>query len=395
MKHCKIFYIKVNEGEVYSISRQQALTNRFRVAFSVDRPGDGVAYTGEINADTDMEILNIVIPAGVNYLIVFLSDGEEDVLQKIKDSLIQVERGETATAYEEPVTGSTELPDIKEEVEDMRDQRAIDYTVIDEGEVLTGTLLIGNESRGVISGLTGQGGSGASVVIWSGKDFDNRGTAPFRVLANGKVYMANAIISGNSQIAGFKIVGDAIENFNDDASLIFRYVGGQTPGGGTPINSIYLNRPGSPTLVDIETRLLGKDYALRLAGGDRSTLRIEGHNGMAMYISGGVNIEQKEVGSRYWNAPGVLAGGWITGNVTLAQTWHIDSISLQISDRGGNVTRITHNLGHTDYGVMPSTSNRNADILPVTRTAHYFEIENKLGNNGCWFIMFGRNTGMI
>lgn len=75
-------------------------------------------------------------------------------------------------------------------------------TVIDGGIVTSGTVQLAGNGGDIKAGITGDGVNATSVRIWAGDTFNNRAAAPFRVLQNGKVYMTEANISGNSLIEG-------------------------------------------------------------------------------------------------------------------------------------------------------------------------------------------------
>jgi len=88
-------------------------------------------------------------------------------------------------------------------------------TTIQGGIVTSGTIqLAGITEEGtppsILAGITGEGTAAESVRLWAGASFENRGTAPFRVLQDGSVVMNNATVSGtiftsNGTIGGFNI----------------------------------------------------------------------------------------------------------------------------------------------------------------------------------------------
>lgn len=63
------------------------------------------------------------------------------------------------------------------------------------GESGTAKMEVGAGSN---AGGVSSAGSGSEVVIWAGAEFDNRLTAPFRVLANGTIIATAAIINGRT-----------------------------------------------------------------------------------------------------------------------------------------------------------------------------------------------------
>lgn len=71
-------------------------------------------------------------------------------------------------------------------------------TVIENGLVTTGTVLLGDESdpSKAKAGVTGAGTTDGSVRFWAGSEEDSMDTAPFRVTQAGKVYASDAEIAG-------------------------------------------------------------------------------------------------------------------------------------------------------------------------------------------------------
>lgn len=108
-------------------------------------------------------------------------------------------------------------------------------TVIENGLVTTGTVLLGDESdpSKAKAGATGAGTTDGSVRFWAGSEEDSMDTAPFRVTQAGKVYASDAEIAGkvdakSGSIGGVQISENQIgiegraEGSGDDK----RYIGG-------------------------------------------------------------------------------------------------------------------------------------------------------------------------
>lgn len=103
-------------------------------------------------------------------------------------------------------------------------------TVIENGLVTTGTVLLGDESdpSKAKAGVTGAGTTDGSVRFWAGSEEDSMDTAPFRVTQAGKVYASDAEIAGkvdakSGSIGGFEIAEGRIGvasagNPDDDTS---------------------------------------------------------------------------------------------------------------------------------------------------------------------------------
>lgn len=75
-------------------------------------------------------------------------------------------------------------------------------TTIDGGIVTSGTVQVAGDEKYILAGITGNGSSAESIRFWAGASFENRASAPFRVRQDGKVYMTNVEISGDSVVRG-------------------------------------------------------------------------------------------------------------------------------------------------------------------------------------------------
>lgn len=83
-------------------------------------------------------------------------------------------------------------------------------TVIDGGIVTSGTVQLAGSSGSILAGITGNGTAASSVRLWAGASFENRATAPFRVLQDGSIIASKATIEGvinavSGTIGGFQI----------------------------------------------------------------------------------------------------------------------------------------------------------------------------------------------
>lgn len=91
---------------------------------------------------------------------------------------------------------------------------AVDYdntkTVIDGGLVTSGTIQVAGDNKSILAGMTGQGTVANSIRFWAGASFENRATAPYRVMQDGSVVMTKATVEGvinaiSGYIGGFRI----------------------------------------------------------------------------------------------------------------------------------------------------------------------------------------------
>lgn len=83
-------------------------------------------------------------------------------------------------------------------------------TTIDGGIVTSGTIQVAGDNKSILAGITGQGTAATSIRFWAGASFENRATAPYRVMQDGSVVMTKATIEGvinaiSGYIGGFKI----------------------------------------------------------------------------------------------------------------------------------------------------------------------------------------------
>lgn len=92
--------------------------------------------------------------------------------------------------------------------------KAVSYdntkTVIDGGLVTSGTIQVAGSTSTILAGMTGQGTAANSIRFWAGASFENRATAPYRVMQDGSVVMTKATVEGvinaiSGYIGGFKI----------------------------------------------------------------------------------------------------------------------------------------------------------------------------------------------
>lgn len=89
----KGFYLKVKEGDVYSVSRKEIINNRFSIHFSKEEPQSGVKLFGSVHEDLSYKIENIVVPSGANFMFLYLTN-KNDIIPDIK-----LEKGNIATDW--------------------------------------------------------------------------------------------------------------------------------------------------------------------------------------------------------------------------------------------------------------------------------------------------------
>jgi len=69
-------------------------------------------------------------------------------------------------------------------------------TTIDGGIVTSGTIQVAGDNQSILAGITGQGTTASSIRFWAGESFENRATAPYRVMQDGSVVMTKATVEG-------------------------------------------------------------------------------------------------------------------------------------------------------------------------------------------------------
>lgn len=96
-------------------------------------------------------------------------------------------------------------------------------TTIDGGLVTSGTIQVAGDNTNILAGMTGKGTAADSVRFWSGASYENRATAPYRVLQDGTFYATKGNISGvinanTGSIGGFEIAYGRIGAANTGTS---------------------------------------------------------------------------------------------------------------------------------------------------------------------------------
>ncbi len=95
-------------------------------------------------------------------------------------------------------------------------------TTIDGGIVTSGTIQLAGSGGSILAGITGQGTASSSIRIWAGSSFENRATAPFKVMQDGSVVMSQATVEGvvralSGSIGGFEVANGRIGVAESDA----------------------------------------------------------------------------------------------------------------------------------------------------------------------------------
>ena len=101
-------------------------------------------------------------------------------------------------------------------------------TVIDGGLVTSGTIQVAGSESTILAGMTGQGTAASSIRFWAGASFENRETAPYRVMQDGSVVMTKATVEGvikaiSGTIGGFEFANGRIGSTYDSGSGLALY----------------------------------------------------------------------------------------------------------------------------------------------------------------------------
>lgn len=128
-------------------------------------------------------------------------------------------------------------------------------TTIDGGIVTSGTIQVAGDNNSILAGITGNGTAASSIRFWAGASFENRATAPFRVLQDGSVVMTKATIEGlvkalSGIVGGWKI-GETLTSKSQE--IVLDGAGGRIIMGG----SVLLDKLG-----------------IKMKNGDATTLHI-------------------------------------------------------------------------------------------------------------------------
>lgn len=179
-------------------------------------------------------------------------------------------------------------------------------TTIDGGLVTSGTIQVAGSTQSILAGMTGQGTAATSVRFWAGASFENRTTAPYRVLQDGSVIMTKATVEGvikaiSGSIGGFEVASGRIG--------VSESGGGGAYDGLALYNSFIKFSENPGIWAGIGTNVLPSSSGLR--GLARFDLNCEGESyssGIALMT----NAKFPNDGMDYWY---LRRAWWNTGNV--------------------------------------------------------------------------------
>lgn len=148
-------------------------------------------------------------------------------------------------------------------------------TTIDGGIVTSGTIQVAGDNQSILAGMTGNGTTAESIRFWAGASFENRATAPYRVMQDGSVVMTKATVEGvikaiTGSIGGFainqgRIGGENSYSSGEGLSLTNGNIRFRRERSGTKVLAAMgdLNWIGYDNCLDIE--LVGDNYVMGTA----------------------------------------------------------------------------------------------------------------------------------
>ena len=203
---CIGFYIPVEEGDVWTLSRGSLSNNRFDYCFTIDEPTNGtLIYGWNSGAREQLKIEGIVVPvgSGYKYLVLYLSN-QNDELDNVK-----LERGDKATDW-------TPAP------EDMATAEEVDsaQTTADEaGAVASNAETLVKQLADSISTLVTDG-NGTSLMTQT-EDGWTFSTANIQNSVNG---ISEALHSLTDDVGDVNNTVDILKRAVDDLGVIAEYV---------------------------------------------------------------------------------------------------------------------------------------------------------------------------
>lgn len=211
------------------------------------------------------------------------------------------------------------------------------------------------------------------------------------ITATGQIIATNLLVTGSSQVAGFRISGNRLENNAVDAALIFDQLGGdgflRINGDAGSILSIRTDT-ASRRGISISTYAagaIGLDIINNASSG--SGLAVKAVGSSQFYIRSGET----------WNAPGVLGAALVDlSNAATSHFWSIAGLGSYFYKANSLTLRWNHNLGHTDYVIIATLVNPNvANIVAPQKYDDYMTITYNLIQPGASpllnLMLIGRN----
>lgn len=220
-------------------------------------------------------------------------------------------------------------------------------TAIDGGIVTSGTVRLAGDDSTIKAGVTGAGTADTSVRFWAGADEANKGTAPYRVLQNGKVISTIGEFLNGCKIGLLEVFGNFL-----------RYIGSkQTLALGLDVLPSTSGFRNMFYLQDTDTSIDAKRIIYIDSTSPAYNNTFDPLQNIAIWVNrGGLRIAPNNI----IDIPGPLFSGTVwdqEGSTSLnSSQWGRGGrkglkkeYAFAVSRSSSLIYTITHNLGHTKY----------------------------------------------
>jgi len=170
--------------------------------------GDRVRVT-----DTDLFVDELIRVQSIEYplvnpnkVIVVLSD---DLIYTEQERIVKDVR-ENERQLDETIQDAAFGRKVADEIRNYAIVTQFVKTLVGERAVMSGAFVAGNPTGGGRAGVNGAGTETDEVRFFAGSDYDNRATAPFRVLDDGSVLASMLSVLGGSVLLGGVQIGNLL-----------------------------------------------------------------------------------------------------------------------------------------------------------------------------------------
>lgn len=200
---------KVSYGLVINekFAREQSL-------FDTLNPGDSVrVIDADLGVDAEIRIQSITYPlVNPGAMEIEISD---DVVYTFQEKVAK-NLGENRRAITDSQDNLIYARRVADEIRYAAILNEFKKTYVGERAVLTGAFVAGNPSEGAVGGVSGADAGEEAVVFWAGSDYDNKETAPFRVLKNGQAFTSGLEVAEGCVLAIFQVQSDGLAILTED-----------------------------------------------------------------------------------------------------------------------------------------------------------------------------------
>lgn len=211
-------------------------------------------------------------------------------------------------------------------------------TTIDGGIVTSGTIQVAGDTKSILAGITGNGTASDSIRFWAGASFENRKTAPFRVMQDGSVVMSKAQVEGvinaiTGSIGGFRIQQGKIGYGSSDEQ--------DTTNGLALLNNFIRFNNGKQRVLLGCLSSLGYPYNGYLSLTDNKGTTLELHHD---------NPSTSDANNEHWYQPkalGVYGNQYNIGKVAAFENGYIGEVYTDIIESWFAITQKFHFTANT------------------------------------------------